>query len=100
MAMVPTPTPSISHSVLPTYTHSTVETRWLQMPSEGPSAVRRTEPTGMATNIPIAAAATVQASSAKRRRPEPAGSVPPAWSVALNGGASAKGGAAGRLPVA
>ena len=51
MTMVPTPTPSISQSVLPTYTHSTVETRWPQMPSEGPSAVKRTEPTGMATSI-------------------------------------------------
>ena len=71
MTMVPTATPTISQSVFPTYTGSTVETRWLQMPSEGPSAVRRTEQTGIATNIPIVAAMTVQASSAKRHRLEP-----------------------------
>ena len=76
--MVPAPTPSISHSVLPTYTHSTVETRCSQMPSEGPSAVRRTEPTGMATNVPIIAASSVQPSSGKPRRPAPARSAPSA----------------------
>ena len=74
MTMVPTPTPSISQSVLPAYTQSTVETRWLQMPSEGPIAVKMTEPTGIATNNPIAAAINVQPSSANLRRPEPASS--------------------------
>ena len=78
MTMVPAPTPSISQSVLPTYTHSTVETRWPQMPSEGPSAVKRTEPTGTATSIPIAAAISVQPSSVKFHRAEPASGVPPA----------------------
>ena len=68
MTMVPTPTPSINQSVLPTYSHSTVATRWLHMPSEGPSAVTRTVPTGIATNIPMAAATTVQPSKPKRRR--------------------------------
>ena len=48
------------------------------MPSEGPSAVKRTEPTGMATSIPIAAAISVQPSSVKFHRAEPASGVPPA----------------------
>ena len=74
MTMVPTPTPSISQSVLPAYTQSTVETRWLQMPSEGPNAVKTTDPIGIATNKPIATAMNVQMSRVNRCRREPSSS--------------------------
>ena len=84
MTMVPVPTPSTSQSVLPTYVESTVEARCSQMPSEGPSAMRRTEPIGTATNRPITAAATVQASSVKRHRPEPACATPAAATAAFD----------------
>lgn len=55
------------------------------MPSEGPRAVRRTEPTGIATSNPIAAATNVQPSGASRQRMEPASNVPSAGSVVFKG---------------
>ena len=87
MTMVPAPTPSISQSVLATVRREHGGDEVLPDVVRGvPNAVRRTEPSGTATSRPIAAAATVQASGAKRRRPRPVSGAPAAATVMSDAG--------------